>query len=246
MRTEEQVDEFKQQKGQELVVGCEKCGGSVRDDNKCSCVRHWRYQVSAYEAGIPQEFWYTKPGDITHNVEAFGQVRQYVKRIPVAQRNGYGLVFVGNNGVGKSIFASYVLSMAIRRGFTAFYTTLLQLDEDIKKGFHDWRAKKRLEWFLGSDFVVLDEMGKDQWKSLASGGNGNSYIRSQVERILKARFDDQQPTIIGTNFNKTQMAENYGATITSMINGKYQTIQMEDGDMRAGLRKKMRAEMGYE
>ncbi len=240
MRTEEQAQEHEQRLVGDILHGCAKCATKSATSGDCECHQHFRYQCAAYEACIPKDFWYTKPSDVTHNVETFGKIRKYVHKIPTAHRKGYGLVLCGNNGVGKTMFISYVLGMAIRRGRTCYYTTLLQLEHDIKKGFDDPKVKFRLDWLLGSDFLAIDELGKEQWKD-----GGNSFIRTQVERILKQRFDDQQPTLIGTNFSRGAVSEAYGPTITSMLKGKYKIMQLEDGDMRVKLAAKMDKEMEW-
>jgi DNA replication protein DnaC len=131
------------------------------------------YRVACFEACIPRTFWNVSSADITYNVQVFSSVVvRYRKRLRRALREGYSLLFVGDNGVGKTMFSSYLLTQAIKRGFTAYYTTLTRLDADIKRGFRDKEADQRLQLMLESDFVAIDEVGKENYKpdSFSSSG----------------------------------------------------------------------------
>jgi DNA replication protein DnaC len=241
MKSEAEVEAFKQEVGS-IVRHCKKCDGSLANLD-CDCVRKYHFECEAFEACIPQDFWYIKSSEITHNTKTFRKyVQAYVKRLSVAQRRGYGLLFSGSNGVGKSMFISYILSNAIRRGRSAYYTTLLGLDHDLKQGFDDPVARERLDLMLTSDFLGLDEMTKEVFRSIEKP----TWLRTQVERILKQRFDENKPVLMATNASGTQIAEVYGTTIASLIEGKYKTLFMEPGDVRRVLGKRMTSEMGWD
>jgi DNA replication protein DnaC len=188
----------------------------------------------AFEAGVPRDFWDYDADDVEYNREVFDEVvRPYIAKLATALRNGYGLLLLGDNGVGKTMFLSFVLMAACRRGFSAFYTTLPQLAHDIKRGFGDRDVQRRLDWYLTSDFVAIDEMGKERFKT------GDSFMRTEVERILKQRYDDARPTLIATNADLPELETMYGATITSVFTGKYQMATLEPGDFRKVLRERM-------
>jgi DNA replication protein DnaC len=241
VKTESEVEAFKAE-ASKLVSDCPKCDGSL-ENLKCDCVRRFHFEVEAFEACIPQDFWYITTDQITHNVGVFERyVKSYVKRLSVAQRKGYGLLFSGSNGVGKTTFMSYILANAIRRGRSAYYTTLLRLDHDFKRGFDDTEVRARLEFMLSSDFLCLDEMTKEQFRAL----DKPAWIRTQIERILKQRFDENKPVLMATNAGGAQIKEVYGPTIASIITGKYQIAMMEPGDVRATLGKAMSKEMGWD
>ena len=241
MRTEEQVQEFKAAAWPQIVGRCKKCDGTgVQEKSVCPCERKFNLHVSAYEACIPQSFWKTKAEDVTHNKSIFDAVvLKYVRQFRRAKQRGYGLMFLGDNGVGKTMFISYVLSEAIRNGWTTYYTTMPQLDFDIKSGFKDNTVEQRLQYMLTSDFLAIDEMGKERRKA------NTEYMDAQVERILKQRFDDAMPTLIATNMDQDALVEAYGPTVESILIGHYMPVQMNPGDFREKLQTKMQDEMGY-
>ncbi len=239
MRTEAEVTEYAQRAEVSIVYGCRKCAGA---DPECKCRRRYARAVAAYEACVPRDFWDIKVKDVTHNAEVFkGIVLKYVRGLDRALGRGYGLAFLGDNGVGKTYFMSYVLMAAIRAGRSAYYTTLPQLDHDIKRGFNDPTVEKRLAWLLTSDFLALDEMGKEHHRR----GRESTYTDTQVERILKQRCDDSLPALLATNMDHEALLAAYGPTVGSIIGGKFQAVVMKPGDYRNTMAAKMTDDMGY-
>ena len=190
---------------------------------------------------MPRDFWNVKAEDITHNREVFDAVVfKYAERIDTALKKGYGLVFLGDNGVGKTYLISYVLMKAIRAGRTAYYTTMPQLDHNIKRGFDKTEIEERLSWLLTSDFLAIDELGKERFKS-----GKTSFMDTQIERILKQRCDDSLPVLLATNLDHETLIESYGPTVGSIIAGKLQAVAMKPGDYRAKMAREMSGDMGY-
>lgn len=236
MRSEEEVDEFTSTCAA-ARTSCKKCKGKKPD---CPCADRARVRAAAFEACVPKDFWDSKPSDVKFNEEVFlDVVVPYTEKIITARKNGYGILFLGDNGVGKTMFMSYVLMSAIRRGLTAYYVTMPQLDYHIKRGFNSHAYADRLQLMLTSDFIAIDEMAKERFK------DGDSYIRTQVERILKQRFDDSLPVLMATNADFEGLRDVYGSTLASILVGKYQTVQMKPGDFRNNLRDEMNKRMGY-
>lgn len=236
MRLQSEIDKRAAESRVQYLDRCPDCAGL-----KLACPCHERYAMAMkkYETGIPYDFWDYTEADVTLNRVPFdGVVKPYMDRLHLAFRGGYGLLFLGDNGVGKSMFLNLVLQRVLERGFTAYYTTLLDLDHNVKRAFDDRKMADRLEMFLlTSDFLALDEFGKERFKK------GDSYMRTQVERVLKKRFEESMPTLIATNAELHELEGLYGATLSSVLQGKYQNVEMEAGDYRRQLGARMRREM---
>jgi DNA replication protein DnaC len=223
MRSEVECDAF-------ATATIEQLG---EDDPRCG------YRVACYEACVPRTFWSVSTDDVTYNESVFySVVVPYRRRLKRALRDGYSLLFVGDNGVGKTMFVSYLLTQAIKRGFTAYYTTLTQLDADIKRGFRDRDADLRLQALLDSDFVAIDEVGKERFKP-------DSFTTSQFESLLKRRYDDGEPVLLGSNAAHDDLCKMYGATVESMIDGRYQVVSLEPGDCRRAHKRQMKRVMRF-
>lgn len=235
MRTESEVEAYEPEARVEYLDGCPKCQGVDLD---CSCWKRYNEAIQLYQACIPRDFWTYTPADVSHNREVFTEVVEpYMQRLSRALRGGYGLMLTGDNGVGKSMFMCLVLRKAIARGFSTYYTTMLSLDHDIKRGFSKPEVQERLEWYLTSDFVAIDELAKEQFKA------GDSFTRTQVERILKSRFENSMPTLLATNASLEELEKIYGSTLTSILEGKYMIAAMEPGDFRQQMKARMAREM---
>jgi DNA replication protein DnaC len=196
------------------------------------------YEASMYEGCVPELYWFVKAADVRHNKEAFaGVVVPYYKRMRVAFREGYGLVFTGDNGTGKTLFMSFLLGRAVTKGHSVYYTTLMGLDADLKRGFGDKQTAMRLRDQLDSDIVAIDEMGKEQIK--------RDYLSTQLEAYLKERYDNGYPTFLASNLEYAEMCRLYGPTIESMLEGRYQQVALEGGDFRRKVATKMKDDMRY-
>ena len=197
------------------------------------------YYADCYEACIPRLFWDITSADVTHNRGQFTKVvMKYCARRKRAQRNGYGLLFTGDNGVGKTTFIAYVLTQMLKRGVSAYYTTIATLDKDIKRTFRDKDAERRLDIALNANFLALDELGKEHFKT-------DSFLNTQLESILKTRHDDGDPTLLATNLDINAFGDAYGPSVQSMIDGRYTIVFLETGDFRKALAGKMRKDMGF-
>jgi DNA replication protein DnaC len=199
-------------------------------------------KIEKFKSCIPFDFWDLREENIDYNLDIYKNfIAPYVKNLNVAFHNGYGLLMGGPNGTGKSYYSSFILLNAIYEGRTAYYTTVLELDNNIKKGFNNYYIKERLDYYLTSDFLCLDEMGKETFKSVYEP----TYLKTQMERILKYRFDNNMPTLLATNFSITALNKLYGPTIASIFAGRYQIVLFPPGDLRKLLGNRIQKDMGF-
>lgn len=238
VKSELEVEDFATAARSRLIEPCTICKGMGPAD--CECVQRVSLEVHAYEACVPRDFWDSTPDDVEHNKHNFNEaVASYMRKLGTANKHGYGLIFQGDNGVGKTMFMGMVLMAALRKNLTAYYTSMPQLDYDVKRGFNDHVAAERLRIMLTVDFLAIDELGKERFK------NGDNFMRLHLERILKQRFDDNAPTLLATNMEMSELEQEYGRTFMSIIVGKYRPVLMEAGDFREQLKERMSKRMGF-
>ena len=138
----------------------------------------------------------------------------------------------------NTMFLSFVLTQMIKREASVYYTTLPQLDVDIKRGFRDRELESRLVEMFDSDFVVIDEVGKE-YKSK------DAYIKTRFELAVKTRYDNGDPTLFGSNFSMSELSEEYGSSVASMWKGRTKMATLAYGDQRKLTTKKMEQDMGF-
>jgi DNA replication protein DnaC len=196
------------------------------------------YEAGMFAGHVPQLHWFVEAGQVKHNTAAFQRVIvPYRKRMNTAYKHGYGLLFLGDNGTGKTMFQSYLLGRAVVKGFSVFYSTLSQLDSDIKRGFDDKEHQRNHMNAIQRDFLAIDELGKEHFKA-------GSYLRTALEALLKQRYDEGFPTFLASNLDYSDLVELYGATIQSMWEGRYHHVRLDGGDFRRKANQKMRKDMG--
>lgn len=229
------------------MMACKYCKGLSL---QCECRKRFALETRCFEACIPESFWWADRKDVHHNCEIFDElIVPYVRKVPVAHREGAGLFLYGTNGCGKSMFLSWILTRIARSGkFTCYYTTMPQLAKDLSLTWSDksGEAAKRLAYYQSSDFVVIDELGKERARA------GDSFARVELERWAKDRFDKCQPTLWAANVAPSDLEKDpekggYGETIISLIEGRCKVVPMEPGDFRKGaLRSTIGSAMGWE
>lgn len=196
------------------------------------------YYTACYEGCIPRQFWSVSSEQVRFNKDVFrGPILNYCKKWRRARRHGYGLILTGSNGGGKTFFSCFVLTQMIKRECSVYYTTSMQLDIDLKRGFRDAIWERRLDSMLESDFLVIDELGKEK-------GKDDGYFRARLELLLKSRCDNGDPTIIVTNLDDEAIVDMYGDSVQSIFNGKYETVMLKHGDYRRALAVRRQKTMG--
>jgi len=215
--------------------------GEVEDSlaKQCECIRKMANYARYDAANIPREYW-----DLT--LESFKKtsvekenLKERVQGITAGirdyARQGRGLFLYGNKGTGKTMLSIEILKAAARAGYSVYYDFYpVVFSEYMKKGYGAEKAKARYEEiFATTDFIVLDELGKEAeyFDASASGEISKNFLEMN---ILKKRAS--KPTIIISNIQKgmEDIKELYGQFVHSVMSHNFDIIQFKDGDFREG------------
>ncbi len=166
-------------------------------------------QVDFERMGIPERFRDASIDKIEPNDSVHKKVIvKYILKIREMRRKGIGLLFWGDNGVGKTACASLILKAARRRGFTCFFCRSFDLkDFMIGSDEKSISIKRRIR---DVDFLVIDDLGKEY-----SGESG--FIERVLDNIFRERSGALKPVIVTTNMSKKALKERYKKSMVESL-----------------------------
>lgn len=197
---------------------------SVKVKHGCSgacvkCTKIHAFIDKMYEANIPVGYWFLTMKDF-HGAEKLKELYDdYVENLKDRYMEGKALCFAGNQGTGKTMSSICILKVAIKKGFSTYYTTASDVLNNLTnyKGSSELREKLRTV-----DFLVIDEVDSrffvsDSVKELFSG---------IYENIFRSRAHNMVPTIICTNETEGILNVFHGAGVQSIesLNNQYLTV----------------------
>jgi DNA replication protein DnaC len=72
------------------------------------------------------------------------------------------ILFIGNNGTGKSHLGQSLALLACQRGYRTYYTTCSELIRDLNLGVFQKTLDKRIRKYINCELLLIDEMGHDR------------------------------------------------------------------------------------
>lgn len=201
---------------QDTCPDCNGRGGRTVVTNKnvhvwvhCHCHLRQVFRAKLKNAGIPFEYWdFELP--LVEEVEAYACLdikkdevaeidinaflESYTDKLTENMRTQKNVLLFGNNGSGKTFASVIILKEAIRRGYTAKYTTMKRYLNQ-KFNYKDEEAVAEAELCREVDVLLLDDIGKEF--------HSNSGIAAlvEIEDLLRYRFTQKKITILTSNYN---------------------------------------------
>ncbi len=125
---------------------------------------------------------------------ALENARRFVESYPV-DTAGRGLLFAGGTGLGKTHLAVGILRRLIReRGAKGLFCDYRELLKKIQNSYNPEVKTTELELLkpvFAAEVLVLDDLGAQK---------PNEWVWDTVALILNTRYNDNQSTIITTNY----------------------------------------------
>lgn len=179
-------------------------------------------------AGIPEEYWDIDLDMFDGDPHAMRMIEKYCLNINIAKKKGVGFLLTGPNGVGKTTLMMSTLKEAISKGHSAFYMTLADVFQTLYLGFDCKPLLIELRNYLRkTDFVAIGDLGKDYHRK-DSGG----FVRAEFDVIFRYRRSRHLPTLMDTNFNRSELENTYGESLMSLFASKTKIIKVEGIDYR--------------
>ena len=191
-------------------------GGKVKVNCPCRCDREederfmaqmkaqqtQRNRVSAFPANSE---YIQATFDKAETTPAIERSKKYVDNFEqLGLKDGYGIIYYGHCGTGKSYAAACVVNAVIDKGFTALYTSIPRI---INKMQATWEGKDEyLNELCKVDLLVIDDLTAERQ---------TEYAKEIVYEVIDGRYNTGKPLIISTNLSREQIRDSDSADIAT-------------------------------
>jgi len=114
------------------------------------------------------------------------------------------ILFLGNNGVGKSHLAQSLALQACQRGYRTHYTTCSELIMDLNQGVFEKTLDKRIRKYVNCELLLIDEMGHDRLELQVVK---EAHL---LFKVIDQRYKENKPLIFTSNIEEEDWAEFLG------------------------------------
>ena len=218
-KIQEQITDLKTN----LVHNHKKCGGSGYLPgeseglvSRCSCMIIFRYLSKLIKSGIPTEYWNLSFDELKIDTSIKNKLDIYINNIRKAKQKGLGVIFQGNNGVGKTSISCEIGKIAIIAGFSVKYFTLSNY---INSVFTKLPERDIITYYKSSDFLIIDEIDKC-----------NSKVRNIVEDFFRYASNNNKCLVCSSNLDLEGLEDLLGKSTISLFRRKNMFITMIGND----------------
>ena len=134
------------------------------------------------------------------------------------------MLFMGGVGLGKTHISLSIVSEVLAKGYSVVYGSAQNLFSAAEREHFSYSGEsEKLDSLLGSDLVVIDDLGTEFL---------TSFTQSLFYNIINTRLLSGKPTIINTNLTLKELEERYTPRITSRFIGEYELVKFFGVDIR--------------
>jgi len=175
--------------------------GNEREAVRCQCRVQGRAERLLAAAHIPARYEHCELGSFQYDAEDKHQksirdarflAGRFVEEYPTDKT---GLLFIGTVGVGKTHLAVGIIKALIReKGIHCLFCDYRELLKQIQNSYNPSVQATEMEVLrpvFDAEVLVLDELGAVR---------STEWVFDTVNYILNSRYNDNQTTIITTNF----------------------------------------------
>lgn len=218
------------------IYDCPACKDTgYINGKKCKCLKReiirMLYRQSNLDSVLAEEnfdnlsYEYYNDSDVEEMRRIVGECRRFAEQFDTEYKN---LLLYGDVGVGKTYLTNCIARELLETGHSVIYFTSFQLFDTLAQGtFGSYDAKEEAqsmqEDIFGCDLLIIDDLGTEMM---------NSFVSSQLFRILNERNIRQKSTLISTNLSLEHLNERYSERSFSRIFGFYQLLWLKVDDLR--------------
>jgi len=201
---------------------------------RCDCWHQRSFESLLKNARIPRRYLHCEFSNFDENTDsqrdAVRRATRLVNQFPVVDK---GLLFHGDNGVGKTHLAVALMKEAIRRkgARAVFFETrdLLKLVRDTYNNQVEATELEILRPVLEAELLVLDDIGAEK-KSL--------WVEETLGLVVNTRYSERRVTVFTTNLGDSDNTEpnsvalQLGLRIRSRLKEMCDWVKIEGPDTR--------------
>lgn len=179
------------------------------------------------KAGILEEFWGLSLDDYEGSEEVLDTIEKYINNLDNARDEGICVFLYGNNGTGKTFLGVEILKQAIREGYSAQFTSLGGIIQQLTDGWYDDKQRVKYEERVKNvDFLMIDDVGKEKRV------NKNQLVAMTFDNLIRYRSFRNKPMILTTNSDIGSIESEYGKSVKSLLYGKFIPVKVFGEDYR--------------
>lgn len=200
---------------------CKNCSGAECKECNKKISRILKYS----DAGIPLEYWFLSFKDFSGDQNFKTLILSKIENIDGLYSSGKSLAFVGNFGTGKTYAGTSILKKAILKGYSVMYINMTDLVNKIVSAKDN--SYSFMDSLMNVDFLMIDEFDK---RGIYPTEKAEQLFGQSMEYVLRNRFQNQMPTILGTNTKEIDnvLSEDFSKAFSS-LRAKYVDVVYVSG-----------------
>lgn len=119
------------------------------------------------------------------------------------------ILFIGDNGTGKSHLGQSLGLLACQGGYKTYYTTCSDLINDLNAGVFEKTLDKRMRKYINPQLLLIDEMGHDRLELQVVK---EAHL---LFKVIDERYKQNKSLIFTTNIEEPDWAEFLGDPIST-------------------------------
>ena len=208
---------------------------NIKKDCGCNGCRKCNLKISRikkyFNSSIPSEYWNYSFKNFSGSPIIKNRVKLYLKDVDSMYDSGKSLFMVGTLGTGKTYSACCILKMALAKGYTAKYTNMVDIINNIISN-SSVNSGEYIESLINIDFLVIDELDS-RW--IFPSEKTEQIFGLYMEHILRSRFQNSMPTIMCSNTAKISdiFSGDFSKSFKSLVGHYADTIMVPGKDFRS-------------
>lgn len=205
----------------------------------CPCNDQFLLHRRLLYSGIHENFQRLGWRDVVDlSAEINTSVVEYLSKAPQFVAAGFGLIFYGDKGNGKTLISNLIVKDLIGQGFDCYANTFSTLIDTFADG---WKDKADREWFSqrvrNADVLLIDDLGRERNKGVGTLGE------NALEETIRHRIARSKPTLITTNKSPAEVEQGYGGHTMSLLHERSDTYRFNGPDRRTEMNLRFRSEI---